>query len=261
MPSLAGLQFGSGLVIATPTSGNLALDPTPQEVGVIQDVKLTVGADIKSLFGQFQFPVDSAIGKRSIKGSFNFAQISNAFFNQAFFGDSVTAGTVDRSYREPHTIPATPFSVTVNNASGSGMAFLSDLGVINATTGVPLTAIPTGTPATGQYTVNATTGVYTFAAADTGNQITISYSFTNSAVGTTLTTGNHTMGYGPVVALDVVFPYEGLNGIAGAGFKLPNVRLGKIDMSTKIDDYLMISTDFEGFAGAGNNPLNFYNAF
>lgn len=254
--SLNGLQFGSGTVFATPSAGTLALDPTPQEVGVIQDVKLTVGADIKSLFGQSQFPVDSAIGKRSIKGSFNFAQMTNGFFNQAFFGDAVTTGSVNYSYHEPLTIPSTtPYTLTVAQAAH----YLGDRGVFFQATGQPLILIPTGTPATGQYLVNLTTGVYTFAAADAGKAVMISYTWTNAAVGTTLTTGNHLMGSGPIIGLDILFPYESPSqGAIAQGVNLPNVRLGKIDMSTKIDDYLMISTDFEAFAGAAGNPINFY---
>ena len=63
MSQYSGLQFGAGLVYATPVSGNLPVNPTPQEVGVIQDVSLDISGDIKSLYGQFQWAVDAAIGK------------------------------------------------------------------------------------------------------------------------------------------------------------------------------------------------------
>lgn len=71
---------------------------------------------------------------------------------------------------ETDTIPATPFQVTPK----TGGLWSADAGVINATTGVALVPV-TANPATGQYSVAA--GVYTFAAADVGVSVTITYSF------------------------------------------------------------------------------------
>jgi hypothetical protein len=255
---LAGLQFGSGVVFGTPNAGNLATDPTPLPVGVIQDVKLTLGADLKSLFGQQQWAVDSAVGKRTIKGTVNFAQLSNMLLSQLFFADNVATGIVATSPYpgEAHSIPGTsPYTVTIDPPN-SGV-FVSDQGVIYAATGQPLTAIPTGTPAAGQYTVNASTGVYTFAAADEGKGILVNYTYTQTTTGTSLVVSSHTMGWGPILAMNLVFPYDGI----GIGVYLPNVRLGKIDMSSKLDDYAMFSSDFEAFAGAAGTPATFYQAF
>lgn len=248
MSTLNGIQFGSGLMFATPTSGNLATNPTAQEVGVIQDIKLTLGAEIKSLYGQFQWPVDTAVAKRSIKGSISFAQLTNSFLSQMFFSDNVAPGVISTAYREAHSIPATPFTVTVANST----KWVRDEGVLNATTGTAFTQVASA-PAAGQYSVAA--GVYTFAAADTGTAVTISYDYTVAATGTTLTVGNHVMGWGPVVQLVIPFQYQGGN----SSIVLPNTRLGKIDITTKLDDYTKLTADFESFAGAGNNPLNIYN--
>jgi len=254
MPTLSGIQFGSGVIFATPVAGNIAVDPTPQEVGIIQDISLTISGDIKELYGQFQWSVDSAVGKRSIKGTFNFAQITNEFLNQLFFSDTIAPGIVETAYREPHTVPATtPFTVTIAPAGGG--TYVADLGVISQSTGLALVNIGTGTPSTGQYTVDLATGVYTFATADASDAIWISYTYTATTTGTTLTVANHPMGWGPVLSMTIPFFYQG-NKFA---FNLPQVRLGKIDMKTKLDDYAMMSTDFSAFAGAGNNPLNVYN--
>src|ERR1035441_2272856 len=90
MAPLPGIQFGSGVLFATPTAGQLSTTPAlpqPQEVGIIQNIKLTISGDIKELFGQKQWAIDSAVGKPSIKGSFEFAQMDNEFFNQCFFSD------------------------------------------------------------------------------------------------------------------------------------------------------------------------------
>lgn len=246
---LPGIQFGAGIIFATPSAGNLPTNPTPQQVGVIQDLSIDISGDIKSLFGQYQWPVDSAIGKREIKGSFNFAQITNFGLNQLFFADTIAPGVISTAYQEGHAIPGTPFMVTTAHAAN----WVADMGVIDLTTGLEMTLLPTGTPATGQYTVTA--GVYLFAAADTGKAVVISYTWTNATVGTTLTTANHVMGFGPVVNMTVPLLYQGGN----FAFNFPNARLGKISLKTKLDDYMMISVDFAAFAGAGGNPVNIYN--
>lgn len=255
---LPGLQFGSGIVLAAPqtSSGNPAPNPTPQGVGVLQNVKMTLGADIKTLFGQSQWAVDSAVGKRSIKGTFEFAQLSNDLMSQLFFGDATTTGAVSTTIYpgEAHTIPAVsgPYTITVTNAADTPLV---DYGVTYALTGVPFQKVASLTAA-GQYTVNLTTGVYTFDSADASALILINYSWTITG-GSTLTTAQHPMGYGPVVALNIVFEYEG----GGIGFYLPNVRLGKIDAATKLDDYTMYTVDYEGFAGAAGVPFISYQAF
>lgn len=251
MSALPGIQFGAGILFATPVGGQLPVDPTPQEVGIIQDISFTISGDIKELFGQFQFPVDSAVGKRTIKGTFNFAQLTNQFIYQAYLGGTATLapGIIEPIYREPHTVPATPYMVTVTGSAN----WVADLGVINQVTGLPLINIGTGSPATGQYVVAA--GVYTFAAADTTIPVTISYTQTAVSTGTTLTSGNAVMGSGPILSVTVPFLYQGNK----MTFNFPNVRLGKIDVKTKLDDYLMMSSDFSAFAGAANNPFNSYN--
>lgn len=250
-----GLGFGAGQLLAAPqaTSGNPAPNPTPLQVGAIQNVKVTFGADIKELYSQNQWAIDAAIGKRSIKGSFEFAQMSNIFFSQMFFADAVTTGSVETAISEAGQVPASSvYTITVVNSAH----FTLDLGVTYAATGVPLENVGSGSlTAAGQYKEAA--GVYTFDAADASANVLISYMYSNSTLGTTMVAGNHPMGFGPVMQLDVVFPYEG----GGIGFLFPNVRLGKIDLTTKIDDYLMMTTDFQAFVGSGTSPFTSYQAF
>ena len=261
MSQLAGLGFGAGFLYASPntTSGNPAPNPTPVPVGIVQNLKFTIAGDIKSLYGPNQYPVDTAVGKRSIKGSFEFGQISNSIMSQLYFADAITTGVV-ATVTDPATpIPATPFQITVANATH----FVADYGVVNAATGIPL--VQHATPGAGQYSVNPATGVYTFSSADnvSGISVLITYSWTNSTSGNTMVAGNHSMGWGPILSLDVVFPYDAPTP-GGMGFLFPNVRLGKIDVTTKLDDYSMFSTDFEAFAGVGTalgSPFTSYNAF
>jgi hypothetical protein len=308
-----GLQFGSGVALATPqpSSGNPAPNPTPTGMGVLQNVKLTLGADIKSLYGISQWAVDTAIGKRTIKGSFEFAQISNLLISQLFTGDSVTTGTTLTTEfpGEQQQVPATSlFLVTVSNHTN----FSIDYGVAYLNTGVALTRVAVGVawvattayalgaividavghiqkvttagtsagtipafsdagstvtdgtviwtdeglPAQGTYAMGAG-GKYSFATLDASAEMLINYAWTSATQGSTLTAQSHPMGYGPIAGLNLVFPYEG----GGIGFYLPNVRLGKIDVATKVEDYAMYSVDYEGFAGANGVPFYSYQAF
>jgi hypothetical protein len=263
MSILAGLQFGPGFLLAAPQtgSGNPAPNPTPFQVGVIQNMKFTLGADIKSLFGQNQWPVDTAVGKRSIKGSFEFAQISNFLISQGFTGDGTSTGVVEDVPEEAQTIPPTsgPYTITVTNAAH----FVADRGVTYQSSGIPLTNVGSGSlTAAGQYKVNTSSGVYTFDSADQDVPVFIAYTYSIAATGTTLTAANHPMGYGPLLSIDAWFPYEnGSGGLAGIGFNFPNARLGKIDAATKLDDYTMYTCDFEAFAGPNGNPFNSYQLF
>lgn len=258
MAQLPGIGFGAGFLYAAPqtTSGNPAPNPTPTQVAIVQNVKFTIAGDIKSLFGPNQYPVDTAVGKRTIKGSFEFGQITNNLMSQLFFADAVSTGVVATITDPATAIPATPFQITVAEASH----FVQDFGVVNAVTGVPF--VLHATPTAGQYSVNVATGVYTFSSADnvSGVTVLITYSWTDTATGTTMVAANHQMGWGPILGLDVVFPYDAPTP-GGMGFYFPNTRLGKIDVTTKIDDYSMYATDFESFAGTNGVPFTSYNAF
>jgi hypothetical protein len=72
---------------------------------------------------------------------------------------------------ERGTVPSTP-GYTIQAQQNDG-TFLSDVGVKYASTGTALTQV-SGAPAIGQYSVNAT-GLYTFAAADAGAAVLLSY--------------------------------------------------------------------------------------
>lgn len=70
---------------------------------------------------------------------------------------------------ETHAVPATPYEVTVAQAS----TYSCDQQVSYAS-GTVLTPVA-ASPAQGQYSVNATTGVYTFNGADAGQTLTFDY--------------------------------------------------------------------------------------
>jgi hypothetical protein len=250
---LQTLGFGTGVVLAYPSGAQTGSNVTPCEIGTVQNAKVDFSADIKELHGLWQFPVDTAVGKRSIKGTVAFAQWEGTTWNNLMWGSggSAAAGsTGDISYREMSSIPATtPFTITVTNAA----TFVQDLGVIytsGANSGKPLQAITSGTPTTGQYTVSS--GVYTFAAADDGLGVAISYSYSKTTDGQTFTITNQAMGSGPIVGLYLSLPYEAPSfGQLNRTLFLPQVRFANFSLGTKLDDYTEDNTTFQAFA----NPV------
>lgn len=249
MNSVQTIGFGAGFVLASPKSGDLAPNPSPTMVSAsIQNWKATISGDIKELFGQNQFAIDSAVGKRSIKGSFEYGSFTLEMLNQLYLADSLVTGSIHTAVLEPHTIAATtPFIVTATHSA----TFVQDFGVFYAVTGAPLELVASA-PATGQYMVSA--GVYTFASVDEGLAAQISYSYGDTTTGKTLTVSTRQMGYGPIISLMLTLPYKGSN----CALFLPNCRLGKIDLSTKLDDYATISTDFHAFAGTDGIVAQMY---
>lgn len=73
---------------------------------------------------------------------------------------------------EPVVIPASPYQYSVN----WNTRFVGNVSVVD-TNGVVFTNIGSGTPSTNQYVVDST-GNYTFAAADVGRSVLITYTFT-----------------------------------------------------------------------------------
>ena len=74
---------------------------------------------------------------------------------------------------EAATVPVIPYQVTAQAPYGP---WASDMGVVYASTGLPLTPVA-ASPGVGQYVVNASTGVYTFNSADSGASVKLSYGF------------------------------------------------------------------------------------
>jgi hypothetical protein len=319
------IQFGIGAIYANPIGGNLATGSTPVQLGIIQDVSIDIDQKLVELRGQSKFPDDVAPSDMAIKGSAGFAKLDLSTFNNVFFADTITDGGINIANNEDHAIPATPFQVTTDNAADfetdlgvlykatglplirneetlvddeshpipatpfqvvvTGAAtFLRDRGVTDA--GVPLTRVAsspatgeysvdslTGTytfaaadtgdtvlisystaaaPATGHYTVNTTDGIYHFAAADTGLSVLISYEFAD-ADGSTLKVVNHIQGYGPVFELLIVQNYQ-----SDKVLKLHRVRISKMGSPMKRDGYLISPFDFQAYAALDGSVLDWF---
>lgn len=241
-------MFGSGLMWGTPltdAAGTAIANPTPLIFGTLQESELDFKFELKQLHGQNQFAVAVGRGKGSVSGKAKMADVRAGFLETIVFGTAGSAGLVSMVYDTVGaTIPTTPFTITVTEPSSGVMD--ADLGVIDGTTGRPMTRVASA-PTAGQYSVVVATGVYTFAAADTGKLVYINYRYTaTSTVARKVQINNLPMGYAPTFRADFYGPYQGkscvltLNSCISEGFKFSN----------KNDDFSVPEMGFQAFADA-----------
>lgn len=238
---MAQYGFGSGVLFGTRTD---TVNATPVQFGAVQDVSIDFQFSLKELHGQFQFPLAIARGAGKISGKAKMARISGRSFNDLFFGTTLASGQQATAFQEAAAVPAAPFQVTVANAA----SFIADLGVANAATGLPLLKVAAA-PATGQYSVNAGTGVYSFAAADTGMALLISYGYAIAGSGQTMVIGNQLLGAQPQFQANFYETFQG---------KQLNLQLNacvstKLTLASKLEDFTIPEIDFMAFADAAGN--------
>lgn len=245
------ILFGAGKLIAVPTTdaaGNAIAVPTPVAVAVLQDVSVDFDYETKTLHGERQFAVAVARGKAKISWKAKTGDFDSAALGALLLGAAPTTARRGAVIDFAAIVPATPFTVTI--APPDAATFAADLGVINATTGAPMTRVAAA-PATGQYMLNAATGVYTFAAADTGRPVLISYEHTKAThVGSQLfNLSNQLMGYTPTFSALFYNEYQGKRLV----MKLNANVMGKQGLPFKNDDFTMTDMDAEAFADASGN--------
>jgi hypothetical protein len=229
-------------MVGTPSGG------APVQFGTLQECSVDFSFSTKPLMGQFQFPVAVARGAGKITGSAKFANIDGAVFNEIFFGLTGSTGQKLVSYNEPGSIPAvSTYTITVAQSAH----FDEDLGVQYASSGLRLLQVASG-PTVGQYSVNQSTGVYTFAAADEGKAVLISYSYTTTASGLNTVITNKLMGISPNFQIDF---YNSNPNIAGAqwSLRLYACMSSKLTLASKLEDFTIPEMGFEAFANAANN--------
>lgn len=235
-------SFGSGVLLGARTD---LPNATPINFGLVQEVQLDLQFAAKELYGQYQFPVAIARGQGKASGKAKMAQVSGLAFNNLFFGASLAAGQLATSFGEAQSVPAvTPFTVSVANAA----SWQDDYGVVYAATGLPL-AKATSAPAAGQYSVAA--GVYTFNAADAGKGVLISYTYTLAGAGQQLTLTNPLLGTTPTFQAQLYTSFQG----KAVSVKLFNCVSSKLSFATKLEDFVIPELDFDIFANAAGNVL------
>jgi hypothetical protein len=235
-------SFGAGNLWGIPAVASPAV-PTPVLFGTLQDVTVDISYTMKELTGQNSFPVAIGRGPGKIQCKAKSATISAQAFNALFSGLTVASGGQLTATSESDAIPGTPYEITVANAA----TFVDDLGVVVTATGARLTRVAS-TPTTGQYSVAA--GVYTFAAADTTENVTISYSYTLASAGYSTTVSNSLMGQAPsfMAVLNNQYLQNGVNKIIT--FKLYACTSTKISFQFKNTDFTVPEMDFSAYANA-----------
>lgn len=214
------VKFSTGLVAFKPTGTN----QTPQQIGICSDISVDFSQEKILVYGQKKVAVDSYDGKLEIKGSLKMMQWGAATYAALVSGATTTTGSKVGIMDEQFTIPTTPFQATVAN----GATFYEDLGVLNVTTGLAMVVVASA-PTTGQYMYSAA-GLYTFAAADTGNVVRISYSYTAAAVGKTTTYVNALMNQ----STQYILSCFNTNGTKKYGYRFPAVVFDKFSPGLKL---------------------------
>lgn len=234
-------NFGVGLLTLIPSGAN----PTPVQLGILQDVSLDDSHTEKELYGQYQYPVDVARAEAKLSGKAKFAQIAGSIFGAFSPGSVTTAGYTASAFNEAATIPTTPYQVTVSHSA----TFTTDCGVLDLNTGLFLARVASS-PATGQYAVTA--GVYTFAAADTGHKLWISYLYTVPTVGKSVLVTNELMGAGDVFQLNLFNTYKS----QVVGITLYAVTLPKLSLAFKNNDFTLSDLDFGAYADSNGQVMS-----
>ena len=240
--------FGSGVLIGTPTGGS------PINFGLAQEISINMSVSTKSLYGQNTFPVAIGMGTRKMTGKAKLARISGQALGNLFFGIGPSAGGSQTQYGEVATVPSSsPYTYTSTNHS----TFVSDQGVIYASTGLPLKQVVSG-PATGQYSVSG--GVYTFSSGDASAAVLISYVYTASGSGENFTVSSSLIG--PSITFSAnLFASDPTTG-KQFSMLLYNCVADKLAMGTKLEDFMVPELDFQCLANAAGQvcQINFGDA-
>src|SRR5258705_663829 len=228
------MQFGfaSGSAWAIDSAAN----PTPAPFGILQNVGIDFAFSNKELTGQYGSPVAVGRGTGKITCKAQAARLSGRLLN-LFFGGTKAVGQTNLAQDESGTIPSTPFQVTVANAAN----FATDLGVYNAVTGIPYVRVASA-PATGQYSVSAG-GVYTFAAADTGQTLKLSYPYATAGSGETITISNPLMGVAPTFKTVATQLFNTLRSTITLNANV----FSKLGTATKSEDFNIPDFDWSAF--------------
>ena len=241
---MPNFQFGAGVLIAIPDAGNTAANPTPTQLGVMQNASIEFKADLKKLMGQNQFAVATARGKVDVTGKATLSLFDPNMINQLFFGQGQAVGVSRLALNEAHTLAAgTSATVQATNHA----TYKQDYGVINAATSLNMIKAAGGSPAIGQYSVDAN-GNYTFNAAETATQVLLSYLATDATNGTTITLTNQLMGYAPQCGLILYNTFRNKM----FAVQLNNATFGQVSIPTKQEDFWTMDVTFDCSCDSSN---------
>ncbi len=119
--------------------------------------------------------------------------------------------------------------------------------------------LTTSAPSVGQYEVNTSTGVYTFASGDSANgPFLISYRYSSATAGENFTVANTVIGPPTMVFGANLFAYDPTQTTATPfSVYLYSCIAEKLSFGTKIEDFVIPDFDFQCFANAAGNVVQF----
>lgn len=208
-------------------------NPTPIRL-LLQEASVEFKADLKKLYATSQFPIATARGKVDVAGKAKIVNYDPDPINQLFWAQNTALGMVIPIDRELATVNAN--AITVANAA----TFDTDNGVVyNSGTkaGQVLLRVTSNVQA-GQYMVNSTSGVYTFNGTDNGIQMAVSYTYSNTTRGKTITMVNQLMGYAPTCRVDFWGTFRGKL----LGIRLNAVTFGSWTYPSKLEDFWVLNS-------------------
>lgn len=229
--------FGPGAIFLQRTD---VVNATPVNIGKANEFQLDQQFSKKELYGQNQFPIFVARGTAKFTAKAKAALVSGIALNSAFFGATLAAGQQATALSESGTI--TSGAVTVANHT----AFVADLGVVYAATGLPLTYVPSA-PAAGQYTQTA--GVYGFNSADNGKAVFLTYTYAVAGTGQQMTLANPLLGTTPTFQL---WYYTSTGGVP-LNIQLFSCVADKLSLAFKLEDFMLPELSFSCFANQAGN--------
>lgn len=165
--------FDSGFLFFIPDATQ---DQTPEYFGSLKSVRLEVAVEIGWDSVPLKFHVMPMVKKTRILGTAQHASIDARRLGPLFFSKALATGQTQMAPFMTGTIPATG-PTTLTAAVPTGGTFAKDLGVYNATTGLPFKKT-TGAPGAGQYSLAG--AVYTFNAADAGKAVKTTFLYTTT---------------------------------------------------------------------------------
>lgn len=173
-------NFGAGRARLIPAGGG-----QPVELGVVQSASVELKVDLKELRGPYRYPIAVADGKGTASGKVNFASFWPETLS-SILGGTLTTGAQHAAIGETAVIGSSAHTVTLANPT-TFVAGSEIVAVVDAT-GDPVyysrvaagseASSSTAGQAQGAYSINNTTGVLSFAAADAGLTVVVSYLYT-----------------------------------------------------------------------------------
>lgn len=247
------MEFGFGSGILTGLRLDVSGVQTPIRFGALQDVSVEFAGDTKQLWATNQYPIDVARGKTKISGKAKVAEIKARMYNDLFFGQTLSTGSLKYAYNESTTLSNTTVAPAYTIAN-SGSTPLADQGVFYITNGNQLTAVSSA-PVSGQYTFVASTGVYGFSTFDNNTGVYVNYTY-HIATGLTISGSNPLMGNTPRFQATFFQQFENNQVV----LVLNNCVSSRLTFPTRIDDYVIADLDFDAFADSGNNVFSWYSS-